>query len=66
MKIMSKYLVVTYTRFAAEMPVAIYRAESLEEAHGFIIEFEKKELPLATEIVLDRTDGEFSNQHSAA
>ncbi|UUO04614.1 hypothetical protein M4951_14570 [Blastopirellula sp. J2-11] len=66
MKIMNKYLVVTYTRFAAEMPVAIYRADSLEDARGFIVEFEKRALPLATEIVLDRTDGEISAQHSAA
>ncbi|TWT34681.1 hypothetical protein [Blastopirellula retiformator] len=58
---MDTYLVVTYTRYASEMPVAIYRAASLEEARGFVVEFEKRSLPLATEIVLDRTD-----QHSAA
>lgn len=63
---MDKYLVVAYTRYASEMPVAIYRAESLEEAHGFIVEFEKRSLPLATEIVLDRTGAESGDQHSAA
>ncbi|PQO45876.1 hypothetical protein [Blastopirellula marina] len=62
----NRYLVVTYTRYASEMPIAVYRAESLEDAHGFVVEFEKRDLPLATEIVLDRTGASDGDHHSAA
>ncbi|MFI4876370.1 MAG: hypothetical protein ACIALR_13555 [Blastopirellula sp. JB062] len=63
---MSNYLIVTYTRFAAEMPVAVHRANSLEEARRFIHDFEQREQPLAAEIVLDRTGDPHGDCNSAA
>lgn len=50
------YLVVTYSRDAQEMPVAVKRTETIEKAQAFIVEFDKRKLPLATEIVIDNTE----------
>ena len=51
-----KFLVVTYSRDASIRPVAIRKTDTIKEAKAFIREFDKRKLPLATEIVEDKTE----------
>lgn len=51
-----KFLVVTYSRDASIRPIAIKKTNTLAEAEAFIGEFEQRQLPVATEIIEDRTE----------
>lgn len=66
MKTVTKYLVVTYDRDPDVMPIAVFRTDSIDKANRFLLEFEKKQLPVATEIVLDQSEEHGDGKYSAA